>query len=158
MWHLHRLSVRVDDIGSYFSQINQRPLRSSKICLLSTQVQNFRYIAKTTLQKMANSRRNFFSDFSVGSVKDIWNDLTGKTWNVGKLKRNAIKETNVGLLLLTIFEHCKISMAYWGEQVKLAHSGLAGQLPDGCPVPVPAPGANASARWNCLAVPCQCQV
>ena len=48
--------------------------------------------------------------------------------------------------LLTIFEHCKISMAYWGEQVKLAHSGLAGQLPDGCPVPVPAPGANASAR------------
>ena len=107
---------------------------------------------------MANSRRNFFSDLSVCSVKDIWNDLTGKTWNVGKLKRNAIKETNVGLLLLTIFEHCKISMAYWGEQVKLAHSGLAGQLPDGCPVPVPAPGANASARWNCLEVPCQCQV
>ena len=107
---------------------------------------------------MANSRKNFFSDFSVCSVKDIWNDLTGKTWNIGKLKRNAIKETSVGLLLLTIFEHCKISMAYWGEQVKLAHSGLAGQLPDGCPVPVPAPGANASARWNCLAVPCQCQV
>ena len=89
--------------------------------------------------------------------------MLANVWN--RLKRNAIEETNAGLLPLaicqaplTIFEHCKISMAYWGEQVKLAHSGLAGQLPDGCPVSVPAPGANASARWNCLAVPCQCQV
>ena len=59
-------------------------------------------LQKQLCKKMAKCRRNFFSDFrlkfSVCSVKDIWNDLTGKTWNVGKLKRNAIEETNVGLL------------------------------------------------------------